>query len=103
MMQSRSGNSGVYFYDDVSVQSVERCSQQQDIGYAVTFSLIANRKIDWANTQRFMNGSLLCLSDGSFNESNLVVARVLRGVKIPNGRFLNLSYSCTPICYILNS
>jgi hypothetical protein len=87
MMQNRSGNIGVYFYDDVSVQSVERCPHQ-DIGYAVTFSIIGSRKIDWQNTQRFMNGSLLCLSDGSFNESNLVVARVLRGVKAPNGRFL---------------
>lgn len=84
MMQDRSGDSGVYFYDNVRVRSVENCSEQ-DIGYAVTFDLIGSRKIDWTNTQRFMAGSLLCLSDGSFNERNLVVARVIRGVKEPSG------------------
>jgi hypothetical protein len=79
---SRTGNSGVYIYEDVRVQSVERA--HEDIGYAVTFSLLDKRKIDWQNTQRFMKGSLLCLSpDGTFNESSLVVATVLRGVHPP--------------------
>ena len=33
-----------------------------------------------------MIGSLLCLSkDGTFNELSIVIATVLRGVKVPNG------------------
>ena len=79
------GNSGAYIYGDVTVRSVEK--MRDDIGYIVTFSMFDRRKVDWANSQRFMKGSLLCLSsDGTFNSRTLVMATVMRGVDPPQSK-----------------
>ena len=82
--RNRSGNSGIYLYENVCVESVER--MRDDVGYCISFDVSNSRNIDWSSTQRFMNGSLLCLSpDGTFNEASLVVATVLKGVIQPTG------------------
>ena len=79
------GNNRVYVYGEVNVRSVDR--MHDGIGYSVSFRAFGtSRSIDWSRSQRFMNGSLLCLSpDGTFNESTLVIATVLKGVTVPNG------------------
>ena len=78
------GNDVAYIYGHVAVHGVDR--MHDGIGYVVSFQMFDSRKIDWKNTSRFMNGSLLCLSsDGTFNTTSIVVATILRGVQQPTG------------------
>lgn len=81
----RSRDSGAYIYGDVSIDTVD--CLRDGIGYVVSFSMYESRKVDWASSSRFMNGSLLCLSkDGTFNAKSIVVATVMRGVQAPKGQ-----------------
>ena len=74
-------DNGARVYGDVRVCKVE--NTHDGSGYVIKFKTFENCPIDWASSTRFMNGSLLCLSkDGTFNESSLVIATVLTGVKI---------------------
>ena len=73
-------DNGARVYGNVKVCNIE--NTHDGFGYAIKFQTFENRPIDWASSKRFMNGSLLCLSkDGTFNESSLVIATVLTGVK----------------------
>ena len=84
LSRNRNGNDRIYIYGNVTVECIER--MRDDVGYCISFNVTHTCQIDWANSQRFMNGSLLCLSsDGTFNESSLVVATVLQGVNPPKG------------------
>ena len=74
---------------------------RDDIGYVVTFQMFDKRRVDWSNSQRFMKGSLLCLSsNGSFNKSTLVMATVLRGVIAPKqGKYKHSEHQCYDFHY----
>lgn len=79
-------NVRMYIYENVIINGVDR--MKESIGYNVSFQIMgisANKNIDWTRSSRFMNGSLLCLScDGTFNEDQIVIATVLKGVQVPN-------------------
>ena len=77
-------DNGASIYGKVRACNVE--STRDGFGYVIKFETYDSRKIDWTSSTRFMIGSLLCLSkDGTFNELSIVIATVLRGVKVPNG------------------
>lgn len=81
----RSRDSGAYMYGDVIIENVE--AMRNGIGYVVSFKMFEARKVDWQNSSRFMNGSLLCLSrDGSFSEESMILATVMKGVQTPKGK-----------------
>ena len=70
-------------YLEVVVTTVDDTSRQ-GLGFVIEFKLPEKSRIDWAKGSRFMNGALLCLSrDGSFDESSILLATVLKSVNLP--------------------
>ena len=83
IIMTNRGDSRIYMYGNVNVNGVEKTNGS--IGYSLEFDHLGSKRksssYDWSRSNRFMIGSLLCLSpDGSFNEDIMVIATVLKSV-----------------------